>query len=285
MCLWSSVHQLRLAALVSLSLLGACGAPDGSAVGGASLTGQLLITGSSTIAPVMAEIASSFEQAYPGAQIDIQAVGSRQGIADVRSGLADIGMVSRELADDEQDLLNWTFAYDGVSLIVHASNPVDALTGPQVIDIYTGRIKSWRELGGSDSPIVVVNAAEGRGTLDVFLDYFRLDVRAIQADAVVGDDEQGITLVSGSPTAIGYVAIGTAAADIAASVPIKLLSVDGVEATPERVADGSFPVARPLNLVMAFEPRRGLAAAFIDYLYSDAGRAILEEQYFVPADR
>jgi phosphate transport system substrate-binding protein len=63
------------------------------------------------------------------------------------------------------------------------------------------------------------------------------------------------------------------------------LSVDGFEADTERVADGSFPVARPLNLVMAFEPRRGLAAAFIDYVYSDAGRAILGEYYFVPVER
>ncbi len=239
-----------------------------------------MITGSSTIAPLVAEIAQQYEREHPGVRIDVQSGGSSRGIADVRNGLADIGMVSRTLQGDEQALHSHAIARDGVGIILSARNPVSALSEAQVVGIYRGEIERWAELGGRDAPIVVVHKAEGRATLEVFLAHFGLDNRAVQADVIAGENEQAIKTVAGSPDAIGYVSIGTAEVDIEHGVLIRLLPVGDVAATLANVRSGTYPIARPLNLVTR-DPAQGLARAFIDYVRSPIAAAVFEAQSFV----
>ena len=97
-----------------------------------------------------------------------------EGISDTRQNLADIGMASRSLTAEEHDLHGTVIAYDGIGFIVHHSNPIEALHPQDIIDIYTGRTSNWKALGGMDAPITVVNKAEGRATLELFLKFFKL---------------------------------------------------------------------------------------------------------------
>lgn len=247
-------------------------------------TERLVVTGSSTIAPLMSEIGKRFESLHPNVRIDVQTGGSSRGIADVRRGTADIGMASRALGEAEADLLAHEIARDGVGIIVHAENPVASLTDQQVVDIYTGKIDSWRQVGGRDAPVVVVNKAEGRATLEVFLGHFGLDNPAIEADVVIGDNEQGVKAVAGNVNAIGYVSVGTAEYDAVHGVPIKLLPSGGVPASTRTLADGSFPISRPLNLVTRGAPT-GLAEEFIEYCRSNEVHDLIQAQYFVPVAR
>lgn len=242
---------------------------------------KLVLTGSSTVAPLAAEIGKRFEKAHPGVRVDVQTGGSSRGIADAKSGLADIGMASRALKAEESDLKSFTIAMDGIGLIVHRDNPVKALTDQQIIGIYTGKITNWREVGGQDARITVVNKAEGRSTLELFLHHYQLKNSDIKAHVVIGDNQQGIKTVAGNPGAIGYVSIGTAEFDAGNGVPIKLLPMNGVAATVENVRNGSFPLSRPLNLVTKYVPM-GLSKQFIDFARSKAVDDIVESQYFVP---
>ena len=82
----------------------------------------LTVTGSSTIAPLMAELAERYET-ETGIQVDVQSGGSGRGMGDVRQGLADLGMVSRALKADEQDLDGHLIGRDGIAIIVHRDNP------------------------------------------------------------------------------------------------------------------------------------------------------------------
>ncbi|KAB2943113.1 MAG: phosphate ABC transporter substrate-binding protein [Hyphomicrobium sp.] len=246
-----------------------------------SAGGKLVITGSSTVAPLAAEIAKRFEEKNPGKRIDVQSGGSSRGISDARSGLADIGMVSRALRSDEADLKAFAIARDGVSLILHRDNVVSALSDQQIVDIYTGKITDWAQVGGKVGRITVVNKAEGRSTLELFLHHFKFKASDIKAQVVIGDNQQGIKTVAGNPGAIGYVSIGTAEFEVGAGTPIKLLGMAGVAASVENVRNGSFPLARPLNLVTSAEPQ-GLAKAFIDFVQSADVQDLVEEQYFVP---
>lgn len=262
------------AAALAVGLSSACSRPSDS------IGGRLVVTGSSTIAPLVAEIARQYEHEQPGRRIDVQSGGSSRGISDVRSGLADIGMVSRALDGDERRLQVYPIARDGVGIILNARNPVSALSVAQVAALYRGGIQSWAEVGGPDAPVVVVHKAEGRATLEVFLAHFGLDSREVDADVIVGENEQAIKTVAGSPHAIGYVSIGSAAVDIDHGVPIKLLDVGDVAATLENVRLGTYPVTRPLNLVTR-EPAQGLPRAFIDYVRSQAATGVFEVQSFV----
>lgn len=246
-----------------------------------TLQGKLVLTGSSTVAPLVAEMGKKFESEHPEARIDVQTGGSSRGIADARTGVADIGMVSRSLKAEEQDLQSFAIARDGISIILHKDNPVEELTQEQIVDIYTGKINNWQQVNGKNAPITVVNKAEGRSTLELFLDYFNLTNKDIKSSVIIGDNQQGIKTIAGNPNAIGYVSIGTAEFSINNGVPIKLLPLNGVAATSENVQNGTFPLSRPLNLVTKTQPQ-GLDKAFIEFAQSSQADEIVKQQDFVP---
>jgi phosphate transport system substrate-binding protein len=274
----------KYAAPVALSMAGLmCVPPSAGAQGTVAdqLIGKLVITGASTLAPLIAEIGKRFENLYPAVRIDVQSGGSSRGVADARQGLADIGMVSRAMKDDERDLSAFPVARDGICPILHRENPVQALTDEQVVAIYTGKVTNWKSVGGTDAPITVVNKADGRSTLEVFLHYFKLKNVDIKAQVVIGDNEQGVKTVAGNRNAIGYVSIGTAEYDATHGVPIKLLPIGGVSASTESVQKGIFPLSRPLHIVTRTPPV-GLAKAFIEYAQSKAVHDLIRQQYFVP---
>lgn len=245
---------------------------------------KLVLTGSSTIAPLALEIGKRFEKLNPGVRVDVQSGGSTRGVNDARTGLADIGMASRELKPEESGLMVHRIAMDGIGIILHQKNPVQALSDEQIKAIYTGKITNWQQLGGEDRKITVVNKAEGHSTLELFLNHFQLQNPAIHAQVVIGDNEQGIKTVAGNIGAIGYVSIGTAEYDEAHGTPIHLLSMAGVPATVANVRTGRFPLSRPLNLISKGAPS-GLAKRFIEFAQSAAIDDLVTAQYFVPLAR
>lgn len=253
----------------------------GAAEGSGRPRQRLTITGSSTLAPLIAEIARRFEQRRPEVRIEVQSGGTSRGIADVRSGLADLGMVSRSLLPEEADLHAFAVARDGIGILVHRDNPVGALTDAQIVAIFTGKVRQWRELGGPEAPITVVQKAQGRSTLELFCEHFRLAPRELWADTVIGDNQQGIKLVAGNPHAIGYVSIGSAETEQRLGTPVRLLPCGQVPATMQTVADGSFPLTRTLHLVAA-KPPGGVAADFVAFARSEQVHDLIEEFSFVP---
>lgn len=250
---------------------------------GRSARRQLVITGSSTVAPLVAEIGKRFEATRPGVRVDVQSGGSSRGMADARLGLADIGMVSRALGPAESDLTGSTIALDGLCLIVHRDNPVTVLDDAQIVSIFTGDVRDWSAVGGSPGTITVVSKAEGRSTLELFLKHFHLQSSAIEASVVIGDNQHGLKVVAGDPAAIGYVSIGAAEYEAGQGSPIKLLPLDDVAARVEHIVDGTFPLARPLNLVTIAEPV-GLAKEFIEFARSEEVHDIVRGLYLVPVE-
>ena len=242
---------------------------------------SLVITGSSTVAPLIADVAKRFEETHPGVKIDVQAGGSSRGIADAISRLADFGMISRDLKADEAGLTAHRLAIDGVGVIVHRDNPLNDLSRQQLVDLYTGKIAKWSQFGGADEEILVASKAGGRATLEVFLAYTGLDSADIVADVVVGENQQAIKTVAGDPNAVAYVSIGAATSEAEAGTPIKLVSCEGIAATTATVADGTFPITRPLQLVSKGD-LSPLAREFLDYASSPANHDLIESQLYVP---
>ena len=241
---------------------------------------RLVLTGSSTVAPLALEMAKRFEKSHPRVRIDVQTGGSSRGVADARAGRADIGMASRSLKQSESDLFSHTIALDGITIILNKNNPIKSLTNAQIRNIYTGKINNWLSLGGTNTPITVVNKAEGRSTLELFLHHLMLKNSDIKASVIIGDNQQGIKTVSGNPGAIGYVSVGAAEFEAEYGTPIKLLPMGGVEATVEEIKRRRFPLSRPLNFITKHEPR-GLIAQFILFAQSTVVNDLIEEQYFV----
>jgi phosphate transport system substrate-binding protein len=275
-----------LLAFLGMLSLSACG--DGASAPGAApaagATARITVVGSSTVSPLMAEIAKDFEKSRPDMRIDVQAGGSSRGITDVRNGVAEVGMVSRALKPDESDLGRTLIARDGVSVIVHRDNPVAGLGKAQLVDIYTGRITNWSQVGGPDLAITVVSKAEGRSTLEVFSDYVGLSYKDIKAQMIIGDNQQGIQAVSSTPGAIAYVSIGTAEYEASNGAAIRLVPLDGMAPTTQAVAEGRFPMVRELNLVYK-SPATPNVQALIEHSGSSKAAGIIRAQYMVPVSR
>jgi phosphate transport system substrate-binding protein len=271
------IRSLSRGAVIAVLLLAATGSA-------APAQTTLSITGSSTMAPLVADIGKRFEELHPDIRVDVQAGGSSRGTRDVRSGMAAIGMISRAPAADEADLGAFLVAIDGIGIIVHGDNPVAELTDAQIVALFTGQVRNWRDVGGPDLPVAVVNKSEGRSTLELFLAHFRLGNRQIRADVVIGDNQQGIKTVSANPGAVGYVSIGTAEREILEGASIRLLPLGGVAATVENVRRGRFPLARPLHLVTQGAPA-GTTLAFIEFARSGVVDDLVAEHFFVPRPR
>lgn len=264
-------------AMLGLLALGACG--------GGTAQRKLALSGSSTIAPLAAELGKAFERLHPDVRVEVQAGGSSRGVADALSGVVDLGMASRALKPEEvaQGLTGSTIALDGLCMIVHADNPVGELSAAQIVSIYRGEIRDWSAVGGAAGPITVVNKAEGRSTLELFLAHFKLKAEEVRADVVIGDNAQGLKTVAGNARAIGYVSIGSAEVEREHGSPVKLLPLGGVAAGRGTVLDGTFPLQRPLNFVTRGAPV-GLAAEFVAFARTPGACALVAAQSFVPLD-
>lgn len=205
------------------------------AKGTVPVSGKLLISGSSTMAPMIVAIGKRFSATRPGVQIEVQTVGSGRGIEDVMKGKADIGMASRALTDKESGLYSFAIARDGVCLVVHKDNPVRSLTNRQVLDIYTGKINSWSRVGGKDAPVAPINAKEGFSSVELFTHYFDIKYADIKAQIVVSDNLERVKALIENPNGITYISVGTAQHAADTGAPIKLLPIDDVAATTKNI--------------------------------------------------
>lgn len=242
---------------------------------------RLLLSGSTTMAPLMLEIGKRFQALHPGIQIEVQMGGSGRGISDARQGKAEIGMVSRALGETERDLFAMPIARDGVAVIVHKDNPVSALSDRQLVDIYSGRIANWRQVGGRDAPLQALAGPPEGGSSELFTHYLRLPYDQLKARERIGPNAERIAAVAADPHAMIWVSVGEAERKARDGAAIKLLAVGGVAASSKNVRSGNYPIARPLTLVTRGAPT-GTARAFIEFCVSSQITDLVLAFDFVP---
>lgn len=107
--------------------------------------GKIVVSGSSSVTPVMEKLAEAYKGINTKAVIEVQQTDSSSGMKAVLEGTCDIGMASRELKDDETKLKAIEIAKDGIAVIVNKENTINSLTKEQVKDIYTGAVTDWSE--------------------------------------------------------------------------------------------------------------------------------------------
>lgn len=256
--------------LFAIMLFSGCVKDDGDA--------GLTIAGSTTVQPIVTRAAEVYENNNPDVRVSVQGGGSGTGIRLVGEGSVDIGASSRELKGDEllkhTDLTAHTIAVDSMTIIVHPSNTIEDLSIGQIRDIFTGKIKNFREVGGPDRRIVLVVREDGSGTRSAF------------EEMVMGGEETSNTAlqkpasgairftVAGNENMIGYLGLGYL------DEKVKAVSVDGVFPSGENVKKGEYPLSRKLYLITKGKPT-GEAKKFIDFILSDEGQKLVEEEGFI----
>ncbi|OAI39236.1 hypothetical protein AYO40_01310 [Planctomycetaceae bacterium SCGC AG-212-D15] len=267
--------------LAAFALIGCGGDEDTRDLGRKQVAGKLVLSGSTTLGPLMADIARRLNQLYPGLEVEVRKGGSTRGIQDARHGTVNVGMSSRSLQAAERELHSFAVARDGVCFLVHKDNPVTGLDREQELAILTNKVKNWKEVGGRDTPIVVVARSEGRSEVELMTNHFHIKPADIKAQTKVGDNQDAVAAAANDPNAITFMSVGEASEEAKKGKPIKLLASEGVAATPENVATSTFPITRPLILVTRELPT-GASKVLVDYALSSKVRDLIQSHGFVP---
>lgn len=234
----------------------------------------VIIAGSTSVQPFAEALSEEFMKLYPDIIIDVQGGGSSAGIKSAQTETADIGMSSRSLKEEESGLWSLEIARDGLVVIVHPSNSIDNLSLQQVRDIYSGVITNWKQLGGIDHEIHVITREEGSGTRSAFEDLVMEDIDINPRSIVQDSNGTVLQLTKDDANAIGYISLGLV------NETIKALELDGVKASHENVINGSYNLSRPFLFVSYQEPT-GDVLKFIEFVSSDEGKALLDQEGLV----
>jgi phosphate transport system substrate-binding protein len=250
-------------------------------------------TGSDTLVNLALAWAEAYMQLHPEVRISVTGGGSGTGIAALINGTVNIANASREMKPEEIAAakangftpVEHSVARDAIAVVVNLANPVRELTLQQISDIYTGRIRNWREVGGENRPIVLLSRESNSGTYVYFLEnVVRLGQKSallFSPDTLLMPSSEGISVeVRQNPNAIGYDGLGYVTSDQ------KVLAVaknrDGPYVLPSAatVNDGSYPVSRPLYMYTVGEPT-GHIKDYLDWIVS-SGQTLVTELGFVP---
>ncbi len=242
--------------------------------------GQVQMAGSTTVQPLAEVLAEAFMAENPEVKIEVQGGGSSVGVTSAGEGTVDIGNASRNVEDSELEafpgLQVFTIAYDGIAIVTNPDHDLPSLTIDQVKGIFSGEITNYAEVGGPDAEIVVVSREEGSGTRAAFEELvmaFGDEAALITEKALLQQSNGQIrTTVSTTPNSIGYLSFGFL------DESVNAVSIDGVEPTMENVKAGAYAIYRPLNMLTNGAPNN-LAQVFLDFILSEAGQAIVAEDY------
>jgi len=235
--------------------------------------GVVTLAGSTSIQP----FAERWAEEYHGGRVIVQSGGSTAGIKAAHDGTADIGMSSRTLQPAEsKGLIETVVARDGIAIIVHAGNPVRALSLGQLQGIYAGSIRNWNAVGGRDLPITVITREDGSGTRDAFEQFVMGPTHEITATALVTAYSGGLRkMVSQDPGAIGYVTFSQL------NPQVHSLAIDGISPSEPAIASGRYRLQRPFVFLTRGAPT-GAALQFIAFVLSDTGQRVARAQGLAP---
>ncbi len=244
----------------------------------------LRIEGSTTVGPIADAFAQYFKSIQPDLSITVNQTGSGDGAAALIDGRCDIADMSRFMTADEFKKavdkgvlpVAQAVAMDGVCVVVHPSNPVEALTKAQIRDIYTGKINNWREVGGPDLPIVVISRDTSSGTYETFETLVLDKQKMAPGVEYVSSNPQAQARVKSTNGAIGYVGL-------AFLQGVKAVKVEKIAPTRQTIANGSYPLARPLFMFTNGYPKLGSTVyKFVTFYLTEKGQALIEAKNFVP---
>jgi phosphate transport system substrate-binding protein len=249
--------------------------------GPTALKGRLAIGGSHTMLPLVIDIARRFEGVHPAVRIEVMGGGSGKGVIDLRAGSIDLAMMSRGLIDSERGLYSFPIARDGIAVVVHRDNPVKSLNKRQLGDLLTGRIATWKVLGGRAAPVHIAWRGKGQGSSELVLEHLNLQHEQIGRHTLMISNTDAIKFVAGDPDAVTVVSLGESERSARAGVAIKLLPYNGVQASSRTVANQTYALTRPLTLVSRGLPA-GLHKQFIDYALSSHVADLHLKHDFIP---
>lgn len=284
-----SIHHSWLAWL-GAALAAASGAGCGSADRDVT-RGALRVVGSDAALPLVRAAADTFCATYAKARVEVVGGGSLAGLEALINREADVAVLSRAPNEEEEKAAReagvtvslYPFAHDGLAIIVHPSNPVYALSFPELRSVFAGEVTDWAALGGRDAPIWVYTSGAGSGAPG-FVREALLDGAPFAGGAGRSPSTRGVVdSVAAHEEAIGFA--GMAEVD----GRVKALPISAKEGGPlvaldmETVYKKEYPLVRTFYFGTRGIPRDDLVSGFVSFVMSSRGQRIVLDSGFVPA--
>jgi phosphate transport system substrate-binding protein len=261
-----------------------------SASQGTELSGDVIVKGSDTLLIVAQRWAENFTAQHPKVRIQVAGGGSGVGFTALRDKTTHIADASREIKTSEvaackangANPVEWVVGIDGISIIVHPSNPITQLTLEQLEMIYNGSYTNWNQVGGNDATIITYGRQSTSGTYDFFREHvlhnknFRADNRELAGNAEI------VQSVQSDANGIGYVGV----AYTKQGVSVKILktkassTATAYEPTIAHIKSGAYPIARKLYIYTDGIPT-GVLEAYVSFILGPTGQRILEETGYI----
>ncbi len=275
---WTKTALLCLALLVLIGCEG--GGENGKTREPAE--GRVRISGSASAMPLVKLLARESERYHPEMEVVfLPETHTKGGLAGVREGDSDIGLLSRGLTEEEvkYDLQYLHLAQDGIVFATHRTVKVNDITSQQLRDIYSGRITNWRQLGGRNQRINVLDRPEHTSPKITLRDkLFGENLEIVRAAIVLERPSQMNESLRVMPYSIGYTSLGEV---ISSELDVNVLNVDGIPPTPAHVEKNVYRFSRPFGMVIYSTPKKGVMK-FVDFIYSDSGIKVIETNGYVP---
>ena len=250
-------------------------------VGAADLSGKLTLQVSGREQGIFEKSTVKFEKQNPKVRTRIVEPEGSDSLASLKEGTVDIAVLGRNLSPEEKDLSSTVVGWEGIAVMVNASNRVMEVSLPQIADIFTGKVKTWDELGGLESRISVIQREEGKGVRPYFEQLLKVDGNFVKGKAVAEPEKEAIKTVAGTLNAVSYLDLNVGVGNVSVGVPIRLLTINKVEPEPSNVSSGAYPLRRPILLVTK-NPPSPAAKAFTDFMLEKDGQKTVLEEDFVP---
>lgn len=252
--------------------------------------GSITVKGSDTMVILAQKWAEVYMGKQPETKIQVTGGGTGTGFAALQNRTTDLCNASRKIKAAEQGKCIEAFgarpteykvALDGLSVYVHADNPLKELSLEQLEGIFTGRIKNWKDAGGPDAPITVYSRENSSGTYEFFKEHV-LKGKDFMASAETKPGTAAVLqAVAKDKGGIGYggAAYGAGAKHLSVK---KDGSSPAVEPTEESVVNGSYPISRHLFIYVNPKLDQGETAAFLKWIRSDEGQKLVQEVGYYP---
>ncbi|WP_201722563.1 phosphate ABC transporter substrate-binding protein PstS family protein [Anoxybacillus sp. UARK-01] len=289
--------KLAMAALFITGALTGCGNSDNNDQtsgatndqgneGNTSYSGTVTLAGSTALQPLAEEAATEFMQKYPDVSITVQGGGSGTGVNQVAAGAVQIGnsdVPSAEKIEDQSkagELIDTKVAGIAFSLVVNKDVKVESLTVQQIQDIFSGKVKNWKEVGGNDEKINVINRPASSGTRATFEKTIMKDVSIDESIGTVQDSNGAVEqAIQTTPGSVSYVAMSYLVGDKANA--LTTLKIDGAEPTIENIKAQKYPFWSYEYMVTKGEPKDAVKG-FIDFIKGEEFAAKVKEMGYIP---